>query len=85
MARKSPQLAALVCGLSGVLAPTAAYAQPARSQDQEITNWYPFDRREVHINAQGIYLHHSPVGGPSYPCIVGGNDWLWNTDFIVTF
>lgn len=48
-------------------------------------NWYPFERREMHINAQGIYLHHSPVGGPSYPYIVGGNGWLWNTDFIVTF
>ena len=48
-------------------------------------NWYPFERREVHINAQGIYLHHSPVGGPSYPYIVGGNGWLWNTDFIVSF
>ena len=48
-------------------------------------NWYPFERREVHINLQGIYLHHSPVGGPSYPYIVGGNGWLWNSDFIVTF
>jgi hypothetical protein len=48
-------------------------------------NWYPFDRREMHVNLQGIYLHHSPVGGPSYPYIVGGNGWLWNSDFIVTF
>ncbi len=48
-------------------------------------NWYPFDRREMHINAQGIYLNHSPVGGTSYPYVVGGNGWLFNVDFIVTF
>jgi hypothetical protein len=48
-------------------------------------NWYPFKRREMHINTQAIYLDHSPVGGSSYPYIVGGNGWLFNTDFIVTF
>jgi len=48
-------------------------------------NWYPFSSREVHINTEGIYLNHSPVGGPSYPYIVGGNGWLFNTDFIITF
>ena len=35
--------------------------------------------------SQGIYLNHSPVGGISYPYIVGGNGWLYNTDVIVTF
>jgi hypothetical protein len=48
-------------------------------------NWYPFSRREVRINTEGIYLNRSPVGGTSYPYIVGGNGWLFNTDFIVTF
>jgi hypothetical protein len=48
-------------------------------------NWYPFKRREVHINVQGIYDSHSPVGGLSYPYIVGGNGWLYNADVIVTF
>jgi hypothetical protein len=48
-------------------------------------NWFPFLKREVHINVEGIYLSHSPVGGISYPYIVGGNGWLYNTDFIVTF
>jgi hypothetical protein len=48
-------------------------------------NWYPFKRREVHINLQGIYDSHSPVGGLSYPYIVGGNGWIWNTDVIITF
>ena len=48
-------------------------------------NWFPFLRNEMHINAQAIYLKHSPVGGLSYPYIVGGNGWLFNTDFILTF
>jgi hypothetical protein len=48
-------------------------------------NWYPFERREMHINMQGIYDHHSPVGGLSYPYIVGGNGWIFNTDVILTF
>ena len=48
-------------------------------------NWYPFSRREFHINTEAIYLSHSPVGGSSYPYIVGGNGWLFNTDFILTF
>jgi hypothetical protein len=48
-------------------------------------NWYPFSRREMHINTEGIYLNRSPVGGTSYPYVVGGNGWLFNTDFIITF
>lgn len=48
-------------------------------------NWYPFSRREMHINTEAIYLDRSPVGGSSYPYIVGGNGWLFNTDFIITF
>jgi hypothetical protein len=48
-------------------------------------NWYPFARREMRVNVQGIYLRNSPVGGTSYPYLVGGNGWLFNTDFIITF
>jgi hypothetical protein len=48
-------------------------------------NWYPFSRPEVHINTQGVYLYRSPVGGPSYPYVVGGTGWFTNTDFIITF
>jgi hypothetical protein len=48
-------------------------------------NLYPFARREIRINSEGIYLWHSPVGGSSYPYIVGGTGWLFNTDFIIAF
>jgi len=48
-------------------------------------NWYPFSRPEVHINTQGVYLWRSPVGGPSYPYVVGGTGWFADTDIIITF
>ena len=48
-------------------------------------NWYPFLRREMHVNLQGIYMRRSPVGGLSYPYQVGANGWIFNTDIIVTF
>jgi len=48
-------------------------------------NWYPFLRREMHVNMQGIYMRNSPVGGTSYPYLVGANGWIFNTDIIVTF
>lgn len=48
-------------------------------------NWYPFSKREIRINAEGIFLDRSPVGGLSYPYVVGGDGWLFNTDFIIAF
>lgn len=48
-------------------------------------NWFPFSRHEVRVNVEGIYLERSPVGGISYPYIVGGDGWVFNTDFIVSF
>jgi len=48
-------------------------------------NWYPFSQRSIRVNAEGIYLSNSPVGGLSYPYQVGGNGWVFNTDFIVAF
>jgi hypothetical protein len=48
-------------------------------------NFYPFARREMRWNLQGIYMRNSPVGGTSYPYIVGANGWIFNTDFILTF
>lgn len=48
-------------------------------------NLYPFARREIRINTEGIYLWRSPVGGSTYPYVVGGTGWLFNTDFIIAF
>ena len=45
--------------------------------------WYPFSRRELRVNAQGLYLDNSPVGYSSVPFIVGGNGWVFNLDVMV--
>jgi len=34
-------------------------------------NWYIFNRRELRLNLECIYDHHSPTGGTSYPQVVG--------------
>ncbi len=48
-------------------------------------NWFPFDRKEMRINVQGLYLKDSPVGYSSVPFAVGGNGWAFTTDVIVAF
>jgi hypothetical protein len=48
-------------------------------------NWYRFARRSMWVNAQGICLRNSPVSSLSLPYVVGGNGWLFNTDYVVTF
>ncbi len=48
-------------------------------------NWYPFKRKEMHLNVQGLYLEDSPVGYSSVPFAVGGNGWVFTTDLIVSF
>jgi hypothetical protein len=72
--------------LQGYLAGSKIFGQYGDPWDFTIgANWYPFARREMHVNVQGVYLRRSPVGGLSYPYVVGGNGWLFNTDIIVTF
>jgi hypothetical protein len=72
--------------LQAYVAGSEVFGQYGKPWDVTVgLNWYPFLRREMHINAQAIYLDRSPVGGLSYPYIVGGNGWLFNTDFIITF
>ncbi len=48
-------------------------------------NWFPFLRREVRMNVQGLYLDDSPVGYSSVPFAVGGNGWVFTTDLIMAF
>jgi len=45
--------------------------------------WYPFKRKEVRVNAQGLYLNNSPVGYSSVPFTVGGNGWVFNLDVMI--
>jgi hypothetical protein len=46
---------------------------------------FPFRRREVRWNFQALKLDHSPVGGSSLPMVVGGNGWVFSSDWIVAF
>jgi hypothetical protein len=48
-------------------------------------NWFPFDRREIRINAQALYMVRSAIGYSSVPYLVGGSGWAFSTDLIVAF
>jgi hypothetical protein len=48
-------------------------------------NWWPFDRKEMRLNLQFLYLDKSPVGYSSVPFIVGGDGWVVSTDAILAF
>ncbi|MFL6861387.1 MAG: hypothetical protein ACJ8DZ_00130, partial [Allosphingosinicella sp.] len=48
-------------------------------------NIYPFRRRELRVNLQGIKLNHSPAGGYHLPYPVGGNGWVFLTDWVLAF
>lgn len=48
-------------------------------------NWFPKSRKEMRISVQGLYLKDSPVGYSSVPFAVGGNGWVFNTDWILAF
>lgn len=44
-------------------------------------NWYPFHEQLVRVNAEFLYLKDSPVGYSSVPFAVGGNGWVFQTNF----
>lgn len=48
-------------------------------------NIYPFKRKEVRFNVQGLWLNRSPVGGSSLLAVVGGSGWVFSADLIVAF
>ncbi|HEY5724203.1 MAG TPA: hypothetical protein VIT45_17975 [Allosphingosinicella sp.] len=48
-------------------------------------NVYPFRRREMHVNFQALKLDRSPVGGFHMPILVGGDGWVFLSDWVVMF
>jgi hypothetical protein len=48
-------------------------------------NFYPFRRREMHVNLETIHLDRSPVGGFHIPVLVGGTGWVFLTDWVLMF
>lgn len=48
-------------------------------------NYYPFGRREMHVNLEAIHLDRSPVGGYHIPVPVGGEGWVFLSDWVLMF
>jgi hypothetical protein len=48
-------------------------------------NWYPFARRDLRVNAMGLYTDRSPVGYTAYPVPVGASGFTFVTDFSLAF
>jgi hypothetical protein len=48
-------------------------------------NWYPFDTRQVWINAEAIGIDHSPYGGGYYMYSVGQTGVLFQSQFLLRF
>ena len=48
-------------------------------------NYYPFGRREMHVNLEAIHLDRSPVGGYHMPVPVGGKGWVFLSDWVLMF
>jgi hypothetical protein len=48
-------------------------------------NVFPFRRRELRLNMQALYVDRSPVGYTSIPYQVGGDGWIFTTDFALGF
>lgn len=48
-------------------------------------NYFPFQRRDLRVNAMGLWVKNSPVGYTAYPVPVGGNGFTFITDFSLAF
>jgi hypothetical protein len=48
-------------------------------------NVWIFKRRELRLNLECIYDHHSPTGGTSYPQAVGGTGLIFNANLEMSF
>jgi hypothetical protein len=48
-------------------------------------NLFPFRTRALRLNMQALYVNGSPVGYSSIPYQVGGDGWIFTTDFALGF
>jgi len=39
--------------------------------------YFPFERKQVRLNAEGIYMNRSAIGYTAVPYVVGGTGWVW--------
>lgn len=40
--------------------------------------YFPFERKQVRVNAEGIYMNRSAIGYTAVPYVVGGTGWVWS-------
>ena len=72
---------------SGMLKPRAlqAYAMGSKVIGEFGNSWdigfgltyFPFERKQVRLNAEGIYMNRSAIGYTAVPYVVGGTGWVW--------
>ena len=87
---KGYQIQASMMAIPKVLQPYVAYSEIqgeyGTPHDLSVgVNWFPFKRKELRLNVQGLYLKDSPVGYASVPFQVGGNGWAITTDMVLAF
>lgn len=39
--------------------------------------YFPFQRKQVRVNAEGLYMDRSAIGYTAVPYLVGGDGWVW--------
>jgi len=40
--------------------------------------YFPFERKQVRVNAEGLYMDRSAIGYTAVPYVVGGTGWVWS-------
>jgi hypothetical protein len=39
--------------------------------------YFPFEHKQVRVNAEGLYMNRSAIGYTAVPYVVGGTGWVW--------
>jgi hypothetical protein len=39
--------------------------------------YFPFEHKQVRVNAEFLYMYRSPIGYTAVPYVVGGTGWVW--------
>lgn len=42
--------------------------------------YFPFERKQVRVNIEGLYMDRSAVGYTAVPYVVGGTGWVWSVN-----
>lgn len=42
--------------------------------------YFPFERKQVRVNIEGLYMDRSAIGYTAVPYVVGGTGWVWSVN-----